>query len=204
MISRSLIATTLSLLVASAFAQVPATSPATSPAAAATVQRDANQQARIANGLKDGSLSTREAGRLEGAEARVDRLQAKDLKDGKLSPAERTQLNRAQNKVSHQIAADKHNGVTGNPDSASSQRMQADVARNAHQEARVASGLRSGALTKPEAAKLEGGQAVVDGKEAAAASNGHVSRAEQRNIQRAENRQSKRIHREKTDAQTRG
>ena len=205
MISRHFfIATTLSLLVAGAFAQTSATPSVASPVAAASVQRDANQQTRIESGLKDGSLSTREAGRLESAQARVDRLQAKDLKDGKLSPAERTQLSRAQNRVSQQIAAARHNDVTGNPASASSQRMQADAARNANQQSRVAEGLRSGELTKHEAAKLEAGQAVVARKEAAAASNGHVGHAEQRNIQRTENRQSRRIHREKTDAQTHG
>ena len=35
-----------------------------------TVQRDVNQQTRIENGLKDGSLSTKEAGRLERNKAR--------------------------------------------------------------------------------------------------------------------------------------
>ena len=198
MISRTLVVAALSLAVASAFAQAPVA------AAAASTQRDVTQQTRIENGLKDGSLSTREAGRLEKQQARIDRLQARDLKDGKLTVAERAQLTAAQDKASHDIAADKHNAVTGNPDSASSKRLQADVARNAAQEKRITAGLQSGALTKPEAAKLERGQAVVDSKEAAAASNGHVSRAEQRNIQRTENRQSKRIHREKTDAQTHG
>ena len=196
MISRTLVVAALSLAVVSAFAQA--------PAAAASTQRDVAQQTRIENGLKDGSLSTREAGRLEKQQARIDRLQTRDLKDGKLTVAERAQLNAAQDKASRDIAADKHNAVTGNPDSASSKRLQADVARNAAQEKRITTGLQSGALTKPEAAKLERGQAAVDNKEAVAASNGHVSRAEQRSVQRAETRQSKRIHREKTDAQTRG
>ena len=196
MISRTLVVAALSLAVVSAFAQA--------PVAAASTQRDVVQQTRIENGLKDGSLNTREAGRLEKQQARIDRLQTRDLKDGKLTVAERAQLNAAQDKASRDIAADKHNAVTGNPDSASSKRLQADVARNAAQEKRITTGLQSGALTKPEAAKLERGQAAVDNKEAVAASNGHVSRAEQRSVQRAETRQSKRIHREKTDAQTRG
>ena len=70
-----------------------------------TVQRDVNQQTRIENGLKDGSLTTREAGKLETEQARIDRLQAKELKDGKLSLMERAQLRRAQNKVSRDIQA---------------------------------------------------------------------------------------------------
>jgi hypothetical protein len=195
MMNRTLIAAALSLACAGAFAQT---------TAATTVQRDVNQQSRIENGLKDGSLNTREAAKLEKEESHVERLQAKDLKDGKLSPAERAQLNAAQNKVSRDIAADRHNAVTGNPDSASSKRMQADVARNVNQEKRVESGIRNGSLTNHEASKLERGQAKVDRKEARAGSDGHVGKAEQRNIQRAENRQSKRIHQEKHDAPVRG
>ena len=195
MMNRTLIAAALSLACAGAFAQT---------TTASTVQRDVNQQTRIESGLKDGALSTGEAAKLEKEEAHVDRLQARDLKDGKLSTAERAQLNAAQNKVSRDIAADKHNAVTGNPNSTSSKRMQADVARNVNQEKRIEAGVKSGALTNREVSKLERGQAHVDSKEALAGRNGHISKAEQTGIQRAENHQSKRIHREKTDAQVRG
>ena len=92
-----------------------------------TVQRDINQQTRIENGLKDGSLNTKEASRLEGEQSKIDRLQAKELKDGKLSLRERAQLLRAQNHASKDIKAAEKNGVKGNPDSKSSERMQADV-----------------------------------------------------------------------------
>jgi hypothetical protein len=193
--NRTLIAAALSLACAGAFAQT---------TAASTTQRDVNQQTRIENGLKDGSLNTQEAAKLEKEESHVDRLQAKDLKDGKLTAAERAQLNAAQNRVSRDIAADKHNGVTGNPNSASSKRMQADVARNVNQEKRIEGGIQNGSLTNHEVSKLERGQAHVDRREALAGSNGHVGKAEQRSIQRSENRQSKRIHHEKTDAQVRG
>ncbi|HEY9065053.1 MAG TPA: hypothetical protein VIO33_08730 [Burkholderiaceae bacterium] len=195
-LNRTLIAAAVSLMAcAGAYAQT---------TAATTTQRDVNQQTRIENGLKDGSLSVKEAGKLEKEEARVDRLQAKDLKDGKLTDAERAQLNAAQNKVSRDIAADRHNSVTGNPNSVSSKRMQADVARNGNQEKRIEGGIQDGSLTNREVAKLERGQAHVDRKEASAARNGHIGKAEQVSIQRSENRQSRRIHRQKTDAQTRG
>ena len=194
MMNRTLLAAALSLACAGAFAQT---------TAASTTQRDVNQQTRIENGLKDGSLNTKEAAKLEKEESRVDHLQAKSLKDGKLSNAERAQLNAAQNKVSADIKADKHNAVTGNPNSASSKRMQADVARNVNQEKRIEGGIQNGSLTNHEVAKLERGQAHVDRKEAAAGADGHVGKAEQRSIQRSENRQSTRIHRQKHDAQER-
>lgn len=159
-----------------------------------TVQRDLNQQSRIENGLKDGSLNVKEAGRLEKEQAHIDRLQAKDLKDGKLSSAERAQLRRAQDKASRDIQAAKTNEVKGNPESKSSERMQADVQRNVNQEKRIEQGVQSGALTQREVAQLERGQANVDQKEAAAAKNGHISAGEQVAMQSKEEHQSKRIH----------
>ena len=195
MMNRHLLVAALSLACAGAYAQT---------TTASTVQRDVNQETRIENGLKDGSLNVREAGQLEREEGRVDRLQARDLKDGKLSDAERARLNAAQNKVSADIAADRHNAVTGNPNSASSTRMQADAARNVNQEKRIEAGLQSGALTRREAGKLERGQAHVDRREARAAADGHVGAREQAGVARAENHQSGRIFIEKHDRQHRG
>jgi hypothetical protein len=165
-------------------------------------QRDVNQQQRIDEGLKSGSLSTREAGQLERDEQHVDKMQARDLKNGSINPSEQARLNEAQDKASRDISADKHNGATGNPNSASSGRMQADVQRNVDQQQRIANGTKSGALTNREAGSLERGQAHVDRKEANAAASGRVGAAEQRNVQRSENRQSGRIYRKKHNART--
>ena len=195
MLNRTLIAAALSLACAGAFAQTNA---------ATTQQRDVNQQTRIENGLKDGSLSTKEAASLEKEQGKVDHLQARDLNNGSLSAGERARLNAAQNKVSADIRADKHNGTTGNPASASSRRMQADVARNVDQDKRIEAGIQSGSLTNHEVSRLDRGQAHVDRKEARAGANGHVSRGEQAGVQRSENRQSNRIQKQKHDAQVRG
>jgi len=165
-------------------------------------QRDVNQQQRIEQGLQSGQLSTKEAGSLEHQEQHVDKMEARDMKNGSVSPAEQARLNAAQNKVSKDIYANKHNGVTGNPNSASSQRMQSDVQRNVNQQERIQKGMDNGSLTNREAGKLERGQAHVNGREANAAANGHVGAREQRGIQRSENRQSRRIYRKKHNAVT--
>ena len=165
-------------------------------------QRDVNQQQRIEQGLQSGQLSTREAGSLERQEQHVDKMEAHDMKNGAITPGEQARLNAAQNRVSNDIYADKHNGVTGNPNSASSRRMQADVQRNINQQQRIQNGMDNGSLTNREAGKLERGQARVNGREANAAANGHVSAAEQRGIQGSENRQSARIYRKKHNAVT--
>jgi len=165
-------------------------------------QRDANQQGRIEQGLKSGELSTKEAGHLERDEQHVDRMQARDLKNGSISPAEQARLNAAENRTSKAVYNDKHNATTGNPNSASSERMQADVQRNANQQQRIANGLKSGALTNREAGSLERGQAHAERREANAARDGHVGAAEQLRTQRSENRQSNRIYNEKNNATT--
>jgi len=165
-----------------------------------TVQRDVNQQTRIENGLKDGSLNTREASRLESEQSKIDRLQAKELKNGKLSPQERAQLQRAQSHASKDITAAESNGVKGNPESKSSERMQADVQRNINQEKRIEQGVKSGEITNRETGKLEAGQARTEHSEAVAGRDGNVGKNEQAHIQRMEDRQSGAIHKKKHNA----
>ena len=166
------------------------------------VGRNVEQQKRIEQGLKSGELNTREASKLEREEAKVNRDQARALKDGNLSPAEKAKIRAEQNKVSADIYKQKHDAQKGNPDSASSKRMQADVQRNVNQQKRIEQGVKSGELTKSETAKLERGQAAVEHKEAKAGKDGHVGAREQARIQRAEDRQSKRIYKEKHDEET--
>jgi len=165
--------------------------------------RDVTQQQRIEQGLQSGQLSTKEAGSLERQEQHVDHMQANDLKNGSISPGEQARLNAAQNRVSSDIHADKTNGVTGNPNSASSQRMQADVQRNVNQQDRIKNGISNGSLTNKEAGSLERGQSHVDAREANAARNGHVGGREQSRIQGAENHQSNRIYNKKHNARLR-
>jgi hypothetical protein len=193
MFKLSLAVTVASLMSAAAFAET---------AAEQDQQRDVNQQQRIEQGLKSGELSTKEAGRLEREQQHVDRLQAHDLKDGHMSAGEQLRLDKAQNATSADIYKQKHDAQTGNAGSASSQRMQADVQRNVNQQQRIQNGMQSGSLTNHEASRLEAGQAHVDRKEAHAAADGHVGSAEERNIQRSENRQSARVYKKKHNVRT--
>jgi len=171
--------------------------PALAQTTSSEVQRDVNQQQRIENGLQSGQLSTKEAGHLEKGEANIEKMESKAEANGNLSNAEKQRIQRAQNKESQEIYRDTHNAQTGNPSSASSQRMQADVQRNVNQQQRIEQGVQSGQLTNREAGNLENGQAHVDRKEARAGANGHISANEQKNIQAAENHQSRKIHKEK-------
>jgi len=163
-------------------------------------QRDVNQQQRIENGLQSGQLSTKEAGRLEREQQHVDRMEARDLKDGHMSAGEQLRLDKAQDAASADIYRQKHDAQTGNPNSASSQRLQADVQRNVNQQQRIQNGMENGSLTNREASRLEAGQARTDRKVANAAADGHVGAAEQGRIRRSENRQSANVYRKKHNA----
>jgi hypothetical protein len=189
----------LSLLVAGLLA-----APAFAQTASTEVQRDVNQQTRIEAGLKSGQLNTTEAARLEREQARIAKAEQGALKDGKLNKREQRKIDRMQDSASADIKAQKHDAQTGNPNSASSQRMQADVQRNVKQETRVENGIKSGALTNHEVAKLEKGEARIDHSEAAAGKDGRVGAVEQRKIQHADNRESRQIRRQKHDRQRRG
>jgi hypothetical protein len=189
--------TTLAFLIAGSIAL-----PALAQTPASQIQRNANQQQRIEQGLQSGALTTKEAGKLEREQTQVDRMEKNALKDGTLTQAESARIQSAQNKSSKSIAAQKHDAQLGNPASKSSQRMQADVQRNANQQARIAQGVKSGQLSNQEVAALERGQAHVNRAEANAAANGRVGAIEQANVQGRENAQSARVHNKKTNATT--
>lgn len=168
-----------------------------------TVQRNVNQQERIEQGLQSGALNTREAAKLEREESHVDKMESNALKDGKLTGAEKRRIDNAQDKVSRDVYREKHDAQTGNPNSASSQRMQTDVQRNVKQQQRIEQGVQSGTLTNREAGKLERGQSRVARAEGRAGADGHVGPREQRNVQHRENKRSRQIHKEKHDEQNR-
>ena len=171
---------------------------------ATDVQRNVNQQQRIEEGLKSGQLNTREAGKLERGEAKVEKIEANAARNGTVSPREQARITAAQNRESRAIYNQKHDAQVGNPASASSQRMQADVQRNVNQQQRIEQGVQSGELKNREVAKLERGQSRVDRATARASADGHVGAGEQARIQARENRQSTRIYRKKHNAVERG
>jgi hypothetical protein len=74
-------------------------------------QREANQQRRIANGIKNGSLSPKETANLERREASVQKQEQADMAkhNGHLTKAEQRQLNHRENHISRSIYKDKHN-----------------------------------------------------------------------------------------------
>ncbi len=71
--------------------------------------------------------------------------------------------------------------------------------REAKQSVRIAKGEASGRLSSKEAARMKAGQANVATMEANAKADGKVTRAERKAIHKEQNKQSKRIYRQKHD-----
>ena len=103
----------LSLASATVFAQAPATTPTPTPGQHDhnINQRKADQQGRIAQGVKSGQLTAGETSRLEHQESGINReergMRAQD--NGKLSKQDRKTLHTQQNQESRRIYRDKHN-----------------------------------------------------------------------------------------------
>ena len=75
-------------------------------------QRQANQERRIEQGVKSGSLNEKEAARLEKGQAHVQKMENKAVADGKVTKKERERLEHAQNNQSRKIYREKHDKQT--------------------------------------------------------------------------------------------
>ena len=73
-------------------------------------RRETRQQQRIANGIKDGQLNSRQAARLERGETRLQNQEKRDMaaNNGHLTKQDQRQLNREANHMSNRIYKNKH------------------------------------------------------------------------------------------------
>lgn len=76
--------------------------------------------------------------------------------------------------------------------------------RQDKQQARIGAGVASGQLTPKETVKLEAGQARVENAEKRAEADGTVTKAEKAKLSHLQNKQSRKIKRQKHDAQKAG
>jgi hypothetical protein len=72
-------------------------------------RREERQQQRIANGVKNGTLTPRQTAHLENREARLQNREKADMAkhNGHLTKQEQRNLNRRENRISRSIARDK-------------------------------------------------------------------------------------------------
>ena len=70
--------------------------------------RQTRQQRRIRHGVKSGSLTRREAAKLEAGQARTRRIERRAKADGTVTAQERARLQHRENKTSRKIYRQKH------------------------------------------------------------------------------------------------
>jgi hypothetical protein len=94
--------------VVNAFAAILAMAPLAS--AGVIGKRKDNQQDRIAQGVKSGSLTSHETAHLERKESALNKEvhAERTLNNGSLTHAEKRQVDRQQDRLSHQIHRNKH------------------------------------------------------------------------------------------------
>lgn len=73
-------------------------------------QRQANQQARINEGVASGQVTAKEQARLQGQQANIAGDKAAAKADGVVTKQERRHLKREQNRADRNIHRKKHNG----------------------------------------------------------------------------------------------
>jgi hypothetical protein len=155
--------------------------------------REANQDQRIANGLRSGQMTSGEAARAEQTQSNIDQQVHNDREanGGKLTGAERQQINGEQNAASRQIYDEKHNANTVKPNEVDD--------REANQQQRTAEGLRSGQMTSGEAARTNQNQANVAQQvhDERTANGGALTKQEKQQANKEENKNSKQIYNEK-------
>jgi hypothetical protein len=160
--------------------------------------REANQDQRIANGLRSGQMTSGEAARADRTQSRIDQQvhDDREANGGRLTNQERQQVNREQNSASRQIYNEKHNGNTVRPNPIDD--------REANQQQRTANGLRSGQMSSGEAARTNRNQARVDQQvhNERAANGGSLNARQKQQINREQNNNSKQIYNEKHNNNT--
>lgn len=160
--------------------------------------REANQDQRIANGLRSGQMTSGEAARAERTQSNIDQQVHNDrvANGGALTNQERQQINQEQNAASRQIYNEKHNGNTVAPNEVDN--------REANQQQRTAQGLRSGQMTSGEAARTNRNQAAVAQQvhNERTANGGALTQQQRQQANREENKNSRQIYNEKHNGNT--
>jgi hypothetical protein len=160
--------------------------------------REANQDQRIANGLRSGQMTSGEAAKADRTQSHIDQQVHNDraANGGKLTGQEKQQINGEQNAASRQIYNEKHNANTIKPNEVDN--------REANQQQRTANGLRSGQMTSGEAARTNHNQANVDQQvhNERTANGGALTGQQKQQVNKEQNKNSKQIYNEKHNSDT--
>jgi hypothetical protein len=158
-------------------------------------KRQENQQDRIAQGVKSGSLTAGETANLESKESAIHQEVKTDrsLNGGRLTNQEKAIVNRQQNQMSGQIYNDKHNAAKQNYGSSEVGK------RQENQQDRIANGIASGKLNAKQTANLEKGESAVNQEVRTdrKLNGGKLTPAERKQVNQQQNHLSKQIYKAK-------
>lgn len=189
------------LSTAAALAQTttpPTTPPVVTPpvAPAQTIgDRKENQQDRIAQGIKSGTMTASEAATVATQEAGINKEEAgmRAQDGGKLTAQDKSTLQSQLNVESKEIYTDKHSTTVVPPPA------KGEVnGRLENQQDRVAAGLNAGKLNDTQVAKVETQEAGITTEEAGmrAQDNGNLSAQDKKALNKQLNQESRRIARD--------
>ncbi|MFH1760266.1 MAG: hypothetical protein ABIA63_04120 [bacterium] len=158
-------------------------------------KRQERQHKRIEQGVKNGSITKEEAARLIKEQRKIKRAERRAKSDGELSKHERKTLEKRQDKASRHIASQKHDKqIRGG--------KEVNV-RQKNQRKRIMQGVKSGELTRDETKGLIGQQRKINRAEHRAKADGKLTKKERIALDKAQDRTSKAIYKQKHDDEKR-
>jgi hypothetical protein len=159
------------------------------------------QRERIQQGVRSGELTRRETAKARDDQRDIRQLERAYKSDGELTRGERRDLSHEQNQAGRQLYRDKHDAQDRAP--AAAVRSPVIDQRQTNQAGRVAQGVKSGELTRPEAQELRGERRDIRDLERTYESDGTLTKGERSDIKQQLDQNSREIYEEKHDDERR-
>ena len=167
-------------------------------------KRQGTQAARIEAGVKDGSLTKGEAGKMIRRQKQIGDMAKEAASDGKVTAREKVGLERAQDRASRGIARERHDGQGEMGPKPDWKVWDPGVnKRQRRQRHRIGQGIKSGSLTKEEAKELIGKERDLNKLERELKSDGKLTKDERKQLHEELDALSKSIFEEKHDDERR-
>jgi len=154
------------------------------------------QKDRITQGIKSGELTANEAWRLGNKQRSIYKKERRFKADGTFTRRERAVIHRDLLKSSGSIYKQKHDRQIQKSGQLGTKSRFINKRQN-KQGKRIAQGVRSGALTRKETARLGMQQARIQQKKRHFKADGSFTKGERLSVRKSQNRASKNIYRKK-------
>jgi hypothetical protein len=164
--------------------------------------RQANQRARIQQGVRSGELTRRETRGVAEEQRDIRQLERAYKSDGELTARERADLHHEQNQASRDIYRQKHD-AQDRPAAPPAVRDPGVNRRQWNQTGRIMQGVRTGELTRSEATELRTEAKDIRQLEQGYKSDGSLTKDERQDLHQQLGQQSQEIYEEKHDDESR-